>query len=236
MKNIKCQNCGAKLKVNRVTGMYVCESCGSEFLIEQDNNENNNYLVAGLNLLELKEFKKASDSFDKACEMFPNNANCWFGKLRAVTRDMTDISEKNIKDVEKYLSHIEQTSTEEERKEFGGMIEKLKANMQIIYNEREKVKKGNKFGNILFATLIITFIALFVINLVFTIISKSYLLWKVVGLILLSALDFGVLCILSIGLSKLNPSKKWHYILISILTVVIIAIIIYLDIIIAKTI
>lgn len=236
MKNIKCQNCGAKLKLNRVTGMYVCESCGSEFLIEQDNNENNNYLVAGLNLLELKEFKKASDSFDKACQMMPNNANCWLGKLRAITRDMTNISENNIKDVEKYLSHVEKTSTDEERKEFGGMIEKLKANMQIIYDEREKVKRNKKFENILFVTLVITFISLFVINLVFTIISKSYLLWRVVGFILLSALDFGVVCILSIVLSKLLPSKKWHYILISVLTIVIIAVIIYLDIIIAKTI
>lgn len=230
MVNHKCENCGGNLKLNRITGLYKCTSCGSEFSLESDNVQPEKvFLNAGEEFLDLKDFDKAFESFDTACKLSPNNARCWLGMVKAKTKMFAKLNADNFKDVEEYMRNAEKYLTDDERKSVSNDLKEYK-NLKENFLQWEKSKRNSeRFSQILKYSIFVVFVVTVIMNLVFAINSKSEFIWKTVGFVIILVIDVALFKIVSILVNLVKPKKKWHYWLTGIILVLVLAMLLCFD-------
>lgn len=237
MVNHKCNNCGGNLKLNRITGLYKCTSCGSEFSIEKENIQSERvFLNAGEEFLSLKEYDKAFESFDMACKLTPSNAMCWLGMIKSVTKQFSELKAENFKTIEKYMRNVEKCLTEDERKSISDDLMKYKS-LKDKYLQSEKERKiSEKFSDFLKYSIVVVFCIIVILNFVFFTKSNSEYVWKIVGFVLLLIIDIVIFKVVSLLANLFKPKKKLHYWLIGIIFTLVLVLLFSLDILFAKTI
>lgn len=237
MINHKCENCGGTLKLNRMSGLYKCTSCGSEFSLENESvSPEKIFIDAGEEFLKLKEFDKALESFDSACKLSPKNSASWLGMAKAMTKNFSELNGKIYKDVCKFMQNADENLSDDERKLVSNDLKKYQS-LKNDFEQNERARYVSEtFANGLKYFTLAVFAVMAIVNLIITIYSSSGFFWKLVGLIIVMIIEVVVYKIVSIVLKLIKPKKKWQYWLAVILVVLSMLILFALDVALAKAI
>ena len=96
MVKVKCPACGVSLEVDDSNGAAVCTQCSTPFVIA---NALDAYTLSmhgqtlemgiqnGNSFLQLKEWRKAYDTFTELADKYPHDARAWLGIARAVSHE-----------------------------------------------------------------------------------------------------------------------------------------------------
>ena len=103
MISVKCPFCGATININKATNVQKCSACGNEFLLEHNDELNEQTLIDNGNIfLDFKEYQKAINCFEKACELAPENYAVWVGLSKAESENF----ENNVEWMFSYLENV----------------------------------------------------------------------------------------------------------------------------------
>ena len=108
MKQLTCEMCGS-IDLIKQDGVFVCQSCGCKYSVEDakkmmiegavevtgtvkvDGIHDLETLIENANtFVNLGEFKKAEDLFDRVSNTYPKDYRGWYGKMQALTENFNN--------------------------------------------------------------------------------------------------------------------------------------------------
>lgn len=226
MISVKCPFCGATIKINRATNTQKCVACGNEFLLEHNEEINEQTLIDNGNIfLDFKEYKKATTCFEKACEIAPDNYAVWIGLAKAETDGFSIFNNNNFFNAEKYIEHALSVAQEEEMK----VIEKEIVPFVNEKNRRMKEARAKRrqveITSATFALYTMCFLSCVVINIWTAINADTTIFWRAVTGIILSGITFFLSYVICMTLDLIKPKTIlgiFLYFLVIIITIAII--------------
>lgn len=226
MISVKCPFCGATININKATNVQKCSACGNEFLLEHNDELNEQTLIDNGNIfLDFKEYQKAINCFEKACEIAPENYAVWVGLSKAESENFSVFNNNNIFKIQKYYDHAKSVAK-------GNELEIVEKEMKPFVDEKNRkekeLKQKRKQADITSATyalFTICFLSCVVINIWSAINSDASSFWKVVTAIIMSGFMFFFSFVTAMAMDKIQPKTGFGiflYFFIVILEIVII--------------
>lgn len=218
----KCPNCGANLKLSKLTGILNCENCGSTFASDKkDIPEEFSYIDAGNKFLNLKEYKKAFASFDQACKVSPDNFACWLGLAKSITNDFSFVNDSILKESEKYIANAKKCALDENSKILNSELKNYYDLVENFTKTQNKEIKNNSIRSIFQGLTIAIFLAIAISGIVIILTkSNEAFIWKLINIAIILAINFVLGFIIFKSLSFFNFKEK-HQIIISIIIFII---------------
>ena len=229
MENLKCTNCGSKLKQN-ANGIFVCISCGSEFRDDKNDLQISQYLTNGNVSLTNNDFSTAKENFENANKLCYTNPYSWLGMIKCYTNNLKELSIDNLSKVKQYLTNLKRYSTKDD---LNHICEEIKICENLISNANSMEIRNNHSSLYFKFALTIgvaIFVALFIVNLVYTINSTIEVFWKIFDFIIMCVMEVIAYFLSSFLIGLFIPKHKWQYFVYSSLYVIYFALIIFADI------
>lgn len=223
VKSQKCPNCGANLKLDKLTGILQCNNCDSTFSLDKNNiPEEFNLIDNGNKFIKLKEYEKAFECFEKACNVSPDNYACWLGLAKAISKNFKTIDESNIKEAKKFVTNAKNCATDEDLKTLENELKNYYSLVESFEKKQKQEKQNNSYQNKLQLTTLAIFIILAIASILVICLSvKDAFIWKVVDIVIILAIN-SVLYFFIPKLLLLLKFKTKKQIIISIIIYVII--------------
>lgn len=206
MISVKCPFCGATININRATNAQKCTACGNEFLLEHNDILNEQTLIDNGNIfLDFKEYQKAINCFEKACEIAPDNYAVWVGLSKAESENFSVFNNNNFFKIQKYYEHAKSVAKDNELE----IVEKQMKPFVDEKNRKEKeLKQKRRQSDIISATyalFTICFLSCVVINIWSALYSDTTEFWRVVTAIILSGFMFFISFVTAMTMEKIKP-------------------------------
>lgn len=168
LTQIKCQNCGANVKIDENNKKFICEYCGSENVLEDTINNvstvneyhttqnivkniYNNDIADVSDIISkadvfvtLGEFEKAEKMYLQAIDMKPKDYRSWFGIVKVRTKNFSNLEDKShldfLEKAKKVADEEQKVAIEKEYEEYILKIEQEKTRQKLEGKQR-KIKK-----------------------------------------------------------------------------------------------
>lgn len=238
VKSQKCPNCGANLKLDKLTGILKCKNCDSTFSLDKkDVPEEFNFIDAGNKFLKLEEYKKTFDSFDQACKVSPDNYACWLGLAKSITDDFTFIDNTILKETKNYVANAKKCATDEDKKILENELKDYYDLVENFTKTKNKEIQNDSYQSIfqVITLAIFVIIAIVGIIIVFAKIDESFF-WKLINIAILLVMNFVLCFIVSKTLPILKFKEKHQLVINIILFIILISIAVGINIFVLSTI
>lgn len=191
VKSQKCPNCGANLKLDKLTGILQCNNCDSTFSLDKNNiPEEFNLIDNGNKFIKLKEYEKAFECFEKACNVSPDNYACWLGLAKTITKNFKTIDESNIKEAKKFVTNARNCATDEDFKTLENELKNYYSLVESFEKKQKQEKQNNSYQNKLQLTTLAIFIILTIASILVICLSvKDASIWKVIDIVIILAIN-----------------------------------------------
>lgn len=127
----KCPTCGASLELEKSSDVMICKFCGNKILFKEsmdtDLNKTANFLKLANNEMEVGNFQKAIEYFNKVLENDPQNSAAHFGKGLAYSRE-SNVEDFKFKELLAGYSNAIKTISDSSKKEF------LSSSTDLLFN------------------------------------------------------------------------------------------------------
>ena len=166
---IKCQNCGANIKVENNSKLFVCDHCGSEHVLEDviNNYQTVNQYHTTQNIVKniygkesmdvediikngdvfisLGEFGKAKRLYGQAVNINPADYRGWFGLVKVRTLNFTKVEDKShlefLEKAMKVANQEQQQVIESQYREFLVKVKNENQRKEVLKQEEELRKQ-----------------------------------------------------------------------------------------------
>lgn len=155
---LKCRNCGSKLKVAKDSKNIICQFCGANFKLDDETihiehkiiNDKDERMFHNIEIyLENEEYGKAKNILDKLVDEYPDDSRIYKGYIGYLTHNFSadekyyydeELFNKIEENYKKYCKYQKNSDNEFERN-YKEMIENR---IKSIVSENEKWKEQKK--------------------------------------------------------------------------------------------
>lgn len=172
--NLKCSNCGAKLKVESNKHEYTCEYCNTVNILDDeiikvehslnDTKKEEKFKIADTYLEDFENYEEAYEAYEKLSKEYPYEAKVWIQLIRSKTRKyqlIDEIDESDFILCDEYMKkYLVLEKNEQEKNKNIEEYEEYKNNCIEVMKKLSDVSEDQK---IKFRIIILLIILIFVI-------------------------------------------------------------------------
>ena len=124
--SMKCSNCGSPLEANAELKQVQCNYCGIKLLIGDeiikvehrivDSSGEKKKNAANVLLYEVKDYKRAKDSFLELSAIYPDDSDIWYSMILAETKNFSFLDISYLSDVYNFFDNYLNVEKNIERK------------------------------------------------------------------------------------------------------------------------